>query len=67
MSVDEQVTRTQNPSEFFETIGDKVKNFGDTNGASNEAEDAPPVQEIESLCMNCQQNVRISSPFRERG
>ena len=58
MSGDQQVAKTQNPSVFFENIGDKVKNFSNTNGAANEEEEeAPPVQEIESLCMTCQKNV----------
>lgn len=55
-----QVTQKQNPSEFFEAIGDKVKNFDSTttNGDSAAADDdRPPVEEIESLCMNCGKNV----------
>lgn len=56
-----QVTKKQDPNEFFQTIGDKVKNFSETNGA--EDDDRPPVEEIESLCMTCGKNVRYLSPF----
>lgn len=50
-----QVTAKQDPKEFFETIGDKVKNFSETNGADDD-DDRPAVEEVESLCMNCGKN-----------
>lgn len=40
------------PTEFFESIGQRVE---------SQDEDHKFVEEIESLCMNCQQNV--SSPL----
>jgi zinc finger protein len=58
MASDEQNTPKQNPSEFFESIGSKVANFSSTpNGTTEEVDDVQPVQEVESLCMNCHQNV----------
>lgn len=59
MATDE-VTK-QNPQEFFEAIGDKVKTFqSPQNGAADAKDDDEPrpVEEIESLCMNCGKNVR---------
>lgn len=53
-----QVTAKQDPKEFFETIGDKVKNFSETNGADDD-DDRPAVEEVESLCMNCGKNVTL--------
>lgn len=58
MSLQDQnakVTAKQDPKEFFETIGDKVKNFSETNGADED--DGPAVEEVESLCMTCGKNV----------
>ena len=54
-----QVTQKQDPQAFFEAIGDKVQNFSApaTNGADAVDDDRPPVEEIESLCMNCHKNV----------
>lgn len=63
---------------FFDSIGNKAENLttNDQNGtndpASNGAEstDKPDenepkvVDEIESLCMNCQENVRLFQPDR---
>lgn len=61
MSVDDKMTETTvNPNEFFESIGSKVEGFsGTANGdvAANEEEERRPVEEIESLCMNCGENV----------
>lgn len=52
-----QSAETQNPSEFFEAIGSRVNNISSTAGdGENESR---PVEEIESLCMNCHENVRI--------
>ena len=52
-----QVTKTETPSDFFQAIGDKVSglNGNITNGDSAE-DDHPPVEEVESLCMNCGEN-----------
>lgn len=45
------------PSEF-EAIGSKVdKAAAPTNGEGVEEDDEKVVQEIESLCMNCEKNV----------
>ena len=62
MSTDDQkaeVTQKQDPQEFFQAIGDKVKNFSSPqNGdAAKDDDERPPVEEIESLCMNCGKNV----------
>lgn len=59
MSADDQnaqVTQKQDPQEFFQSIGDKVKNFSTPNGDDGN-DDRPPVEEVESLCMNCGKNV----------
>lgn len=66
-----QVTKKETPSDFFEAIGDKVSSLNQTtNGdvAHDDDDDRPPVEEIESLCMNCGQNVSCStlSPSRPR-
>lgn len=51
----DRVTQTQNPDQFFQAIGAKVESLAPaTNG---EDEDRPPVEEVESLCMNCGENV----------
>lgn len=56
---DKKVETTQNPAEFFESIGNKVAGFSaTTNDATQEDEEYRPVEEIESLCMNCGENVR---------
>ncbi|KAJ4150323.1 hypothetical protein LMH87_011077 [Akanthomyces muscarius] len=47
--------KVQDPSEFFQSIGSKVEGFAPK--ANGEAEDDfKPVDEIESLCMNCHEN-----------
>lgn len=52
-----QVTKKETPSDFFEAIGGKVSNFSEpTNGDAPDEDERPPVEEIESLCMNCRQN-----------
>ncbi|EFZ02185.1 ZPR1 zinc-finger domain protein [Metarhizium robertsii] len=54
---DKKVETTQNPTEFFESIGNKVAGFSaTTNDATQEDEEYRPVEEIESLCMNCGEN-----------
>lgn len=65
MSADENKTVTAlNPTEFFDSIGNKVEGYsGATNGATTEEEEYRPVEEIESLCMNCGENVsRLTRP-----
>lgn len=60
MASDEQTTSKQNPSEFFESIGSKVANFKPAQNGTTEAtddDDVKPVEEVESLCMNCHENV----------
>ncbi|KAI6756578.1 hypothetical protein HG530_011176 [Fusarium avenaceum] len=44
------------PDEFFQTIGDKVKNFAPAAEGVEDADDERAVEEIESLCMNCGKN-----------
>ncbi|KAK8920006.1 hypothetical protein H634G_02778 [Metarhizium anisopliae BRIP 53293] len=54
---DKKVETTQNPTEFFESIGNKVEGFSaTTNDATQGDEEYRPVEEIESLCMNCGEN-----------
>lgn len=56
-------------TEFFESIGQKASqlNGATTNGVNGDAEqddDEPKVvEEIESLCMNCHENVRRNEPL----
>ncbi|KAM0349745.1 hypothetical protein ACHAPU_003574 [Fusarium lateritium] len=45
----------QTPEEFFQTIGDKVKNLA-PGGEAQDEDDERAVEEIESLCMNCGEN-----------
>lgn len=65
MSADDERTQvTQGPSEFFDSIGNKVSNFTPgQNGAdaAEDDEDQRAVEEIESLCMSCGENVRNTS------
>ncbi|CAG1962999.1 unnamed protein product [Fusarium graminearum] len=52
----EEVSK-QTPEEFFQSIGDKVKNFAPAASAEAENDDDErAVEEIESLCMNCGKN-----------
>ena len=57
--------------DLFEVVGQQVEAMrlgqGDPS-ASNEAKsgDGPPVDEIESLCMNCHENVRLHCPSRTK-
>lgn len=63
MAADEsKITSTQGPSEFFESIGDRVETLAPAaDGADGADQDGfRPVDEIESLCMNCGKNVRRS-------
>lgn len=51
-------TSKQTPQEFFQTIGRKVENLAPaSNGAEDADDDQRAVEEIESLCMNCGENV----------
>ena len=45
------------PTSEFEAIGNTVDKFG--SGEVQEEGDEKVVQEIESLCMNCQENVSL--------
>lgn len=55
---DEKGSVSQDPAEFFKSIGDKVDAVsGLPNGAITEDEGHRPVEEIESLCMSCGENV----------
>lgn len=47
----------QTPEEFFQSIGDKVKNLAPAEAEAQNADDERAVEEIESLCMNCGKNV----------
>lgn len=56
--------------DFFESIGKKAENLTindpatTTNGdAAKEDDDQRVVDEIESLCMNCHENVRLNLPI----
>ncbi|OAQ88682.1 zinc finger protein zpr1 [Purpureocillium lilacinum] len=53
-----EVVNTQNPEQFFESIGSKVENLAPATNGEPTAEDdeRKPVEEIESLCMNCGEN-----------
>ncbi len=54
----DQVTKDETPPELFDAIGNKVSAIGDTADGDNSADgEIPPVDEIESLCMNCGKNV----------
>lgn len=44
-------------SSEFEAIGDTVSKFAGTADGQDEDADEKIVQEIESLCMNCHDNV----------
>ncbi|KAG6030532.1 hypothetical protein E4U41_007803 [Claviceps citrina] len=59
MSADDKSAATAlGPNEFFQSIGDKVEGVsGTTDGPTTRAdEEYRPVEEIESLCMNCGEN-----------
>lgn len=53
-------------TEYFQSIGQQADQVAPaTNGAGlTDDDDIKPVDEIESLCMNCHENVsRFPSPF----
>lgn len=52
---------TQTPTDFFQSIGSQVAGL-DKDVQGTEEDDVPPVEEIESLCMNCHDNVRNFHP-----
>lgn len=53
-------------TDFFETIGHQVEQVAPQSDVPGDEEDEPRVvEEIESLCMNCHENVRSSySPIQ---
>ena len=54
--------KTQNPTEFFQSIGNKVESLApDANGTAADGDDERAVEEVESLCMNCGKNVSQST------
>lgn len=69
---DQAVTTTASSTEFFESIGKKADQIGTaTNGANgangihsanddDDDDDGKVVEQIESLCMNCHENVSPS-------
>lgn len=70
MSSSEHPTHTNgakvvSPTDFFESIGHKAEQLApSSNGAAQIGDDdVKPVEEIESLCMNCHENV---CPYRLR-
>lgn len=68
MASPDRVTQTLNPNEFFESIGSKVESLEPaTNGVNgtHDEDELRPVEEIESLCMSCGENVRPSSVDRD--
>lgn len=58
MATEEQ--KVQDSAEFFQSIGDKVKNLATNENGEAEVDEFKPVDEIESLCMNCHENVSLS-------
>lgn len=42
---------------FFEPIGNKAQGLSTTANGDSTEEEFKPVDEIESLCMNCHENV----------
>ena len=62
MSAEETTTKvTQDPKDFFDAIGNKVSNLtpGQDDGTAEGDDEPRAVEEIESLCMTCHENVRI--------
>lgn len=57
MATEEQ--KVQDSTEFFQSIGDKVKNLAPNGNSETEVDEFKPVDEIESLCMNCHENVSL--------
>lgn len=53
-------TNSLTSSDYFKAIGQQVDQVAPaTNGAEQiDNDDVKPVEEIESLCMNCHENVR---------
>lgn len=50
---------------LFEPIGNQAQGLSTgTDGAAADDDDVQPVDEIESLCMNCHENV--SCPYSQR-
>lgn len=51
------------PTSEFEAIGNTVNKFAGPADGQDESADEKAVQEIESLCMNCHENVRWYPPL----
>lgn len=52
---------------FFEPIGNKAQGLSTTANGESTEEEFKPVDEIESLCMNCHENVsRLAFSFSKR-
>ena len=66
---DDQATKTLNSTEFFESIGQKASQLSGTGGdaaaeGQQNGDDEPKVvEQIESLCMNCHENVSTGLPL----
>lgn len=58
-SSDNVAQDAQTSSDFFQSIGSKVADIANTNGSVTDDNDPPAVDEIESLCMNCHDNVSL--------
>lgn len=59
------ITSSVSSSDYFKAIGEQVDQVAPatTNGADPiDNDDVKPVEEIESLCMNCHENVGRSCP-----
>lgn len=56
------------PADFFESVGSKVEKVSATNENRQDGDDddAAVVEEIESLCMNCHENVPCHSETNPR-
>lgn len=57
------------PNEYFRSIGQQVDQVAPaTNGTrqQSDSDDVKPVEEIESLCMNCHDNVSRICPRTNR-
>lgn len=52
------------PTSEFQAIGNTVSKFDDSADGEDGAGDEKVVQEIESLCMNCHDNVSYSPVAR---
>lgn len=54
-------------SDEFKPIGEKVEKVAPVENGAGVEDDSKPVEEIESLCMNCHENVSVGPlPFAIR-